>query len=176
MEPMAGSRARLLAAAALALALGAVQARADHVFTLSGVTFDDGGTATGMFTTSDDLKSLVSYDITTSGGTLAGFDYTTATTTSFSSLPTILVLETAGPDHLIELTFTGLTAAGAPIKIGQFDSFEQDPTGAHRQVTAGSVVGNAVPEPSSLALAGTATLAGLGLWVRRRRRAASRVG
>src|SRR4051794_33716196 len=93
MEPMAGSRARLLAAAALALALGAVQARADHVFTLSGVTFDDGGTATGMFTTSDDLKSLVSYDITTSGGTLAGFDYTTATTTSFSSLPTILVLE-----------------------------------------------------------------------------------
>ena len=35
--------------------------------------------------------------------------------------------------------------------------------------------GDAVPEPTSLALAGTAALAGLGLWARRRR-AASRVG
>jgi hypothetical protein len=118
---------------------------------------------------------LVNYDITTSGGTLTGFDYTPGTTTSFSSLPSILVVETASLDHLIQLTFTGLSVAGAPITIGQFDSFEQDPTGAHRQVVAGSVVGTAVPEPSSFALAATAVLAGLGLWTRRRR-AASRVG
>jgi PEP-CTERM motif len=167
---------RLLVATALVLSLGVVEARADHVFTLSGVTFDDGGTATGTFTTDNTLTNLVSYDITTSGGTLTGFDYTPATTSGgFSSLPTIIVLETASLDHLIQLTFTGLTVAGAPITIGQFDSFEQDPTGAHRQVIAGSVVGASVPEPSSLALAGTAALAGLGLWARRRR-AASRVG
>jgi hypothetical protein len=172
---LAGSAARLLAAAGLALALEAVEARADQVFTLSGVTFDDGGKATGTFSTNDALNSLVNYDITTSGGTLTGFEYTPATTSSFSSLPAILVLETSGLEHLIQLTFTGLTAAGAPITIGQFDSFEQDPTGAHRQVTGGSVVGAAVPEPSSLALAGTAAVAALGL-VARRRRAASRVG
>ena len=176
MGRMAGPGARLLAAAALALALGAVEVRADHIFTLSDVTFNDGGRATGMFTTNDALTSLVSYDILTSGGTLAGFDYTPGTTTSFSSLPAILVLETASLDHLIQLTFTGLTVAGAPITIGQFDSFEQVPGGTHRQVVAGSVVvGTAVPEPSSLVLAGTAALAGLGLWARRRR-AASRAG
>jgi MYXO-CTERM domain-containing protein len=175
MGRMAGSGARLLSAAALALALGAIEARADHIFTLSSVTFDDGGTATGTFTTNDALNSLVNYDITTSGGTLTGFDYTPGTTTSFSSLPSILVVETASLDHLIQLTFTGLTVAGAPITIGQFDSFEQDPTGAHRQVVAGSVVGTAVPEPSSFALAGTAALAALGL-LSRRRSAASRVG
>ena len=168
---MAGSGAGLLAAAALALAVGAVEARAEHVFTLSGVTFDDGGTATGTFTTNEALNSLVSYDITTSGGTLTGFEYTPVTSTSSSSsLPSIIVLETASLDHLIQLTFTGLTAAGAPITIGQFDSFEQDPSSAHRQVVAGSVVAAAVPEPSSLLTGGTAALAVLALRARYRRR------
>jgi hypothetical protein len=169
----AGSRGRLVAAAALVLALGAAQARADHVFTLSGVTFDDGGTATGTFTTDSALSNLVTYDITTSGGTLAGFEYTPATTISSStSLPGILVFSTASLDHLIEITFIspGLTTTGASILVGQFDSFEQVPGGDHRQILAGgSVIEAGVPEPSSLVLAGTAALAGLGLWARRRR-------
>jgi hypothetical protein len=171
MGRMAGSGARLLAAAALALALGAVEARADHIFTLSGVTFDDGTQATGMFTTNDALTGLVSFDITTVDGSILGFHYTPATAgSSSSSLPSIIVLEPSDLSHIIQLTFTGLTVAGAPIKIGQFDSFEQDASGVHRQVTAGSVVGSsAVPEPSSLAMAGTAALTVLGLWTRRRR-------
>jgi hypothetical protein len=166
---------RLFCALALALALGAVEARADHVFTLSGVTFDDGGTATGSFVTNDALDSLVSADITTAGGTNPGFNYTfpPGTSVSFSSLPIILVLEPAGLNNILELTFTnppGLTTTGAPILIGDNVSFEQLPSGAHRNVTAGSVVSaNAVPEPSSLVLAGTASLAGLGVWARRRR-------
>jgi hypothetical protein len=165
---MARPGTHLLAVAALALTLGTVEARANHIFTLSDVTFDDGGTASGTFTTNDTLNSLVDYDITTSGGTLTGFEYTPGTTISFSSLPSILVLETSSLDHLIQLTFTGLTEAGAPITIGQFDSFEQDPTGAHRQVIAGSVVGATVPEPPSLLLSGMAAgMAGLGLWARR---------
>ena len=174
MGRMAGSGARLLAVAALALGLGAVEARADHIFTLSGVTFDDGTSATGMFTTNDALTSLVSFDITTTTGAIAGFHYTPGTAGSGpTSLPTIIVLEPASLDHIIQLTFDGgLKLAGAPILIGQFDSFEQDANNTHRQVTGGSVVGGtAVPEPSSLALAGTAALAGLGLWARRRRRA-----
>ena len=117
MGRMAGSGARLLAAAALALALGAVEARADHIFTLSGVTFDDGTSATGTFTTNDALTSLVSFDITTTTGAIAGFHYTPATAGSGpTSLPAILVLEPASLDHIIQLTFNGgLTPAGAPI-------------------------------------------------------------
>jgi hypothetical protein len=167
MGRMAGSGARLLATAAPALAMGAVEAREDQVFTLSGVTFDDGGIASGTFSTNDALTSLVGFDITTSGGTLAGFEYVAGTAVSFSSLPSILVLETSDLSHLIQLTFTALTAAGSPIKIGEFDSFEQDPSRTHRQVTAGSVVG-AVPEPSSLLMGGIAAFAGLGMWARRR--------
>jgi hypothetical protein len=174
MVRTAGTGARLLTAAALALALGAVEARADHVFDLSNVTFDDGTLATGTFTTDNALTNLVTFDITTTSGAIAGFEYTPATAGSSStSLPGIIVLEPSNLDHIIELTFNGgLTLTGAPILIGQFDSFEQDSTNTHRAVVGGSVVAaGAVPEPSSLALAGTAALAGLGLWARRRRRA-----
>jgi hypothetical protein len=163
MGRMAGPRARILAAAALALALGAVEARADQIFILSGVTFDDGGTATGSFVTNDALDTLISANITTAGGTNPGFNYTfpPGTSVSFSSLPTILVLEPAGLTNILELTFTnppGLTTTGAPILIGDNISFEQVPSGAHRNVTAGSVVNaNAVPEPSSLVTGGVAT-------------------
>ena len=55
---------RFLAAAALALAVGAVDARADIVFELSGVTFSDGATATGTFTTDSGITSLLNFDIT----------------------------------------------------------------------------------------------------------------
>ena len=90
-----------------------------------------------MFTTNDALTSLLSFDITTTDGAIAGFHYTPGTAGSGpTSLPTIIVLEPASLDHIIQLTFNGgLTTAGVPILIGQFDSFEQDATGTHRQVT-----------------------------------------
>jgi PEP-CTERM motif len=177
MRRMARSGARLLAAAALTLVLGAVEARADIVFTLSGVTFDDGATATGTFTTNDSITSVLDWDITTSAGALPGFQFNkTNAPVNFSALPTILVLEDANPDHILQLGFIGgLTAAGALITPNDpAVSFEQAFT-AKRIVTGGSVVTGAVPEPSSLALAGMAVTAGLGLRARRRR-AASRVG
>ena len=161
---------RLLVATALVLSLGVVEARADHVFTLSGVTFDDGGTATGTFTTNDALSSLVSFDITTSPGTNIGFEYTPVTADSSSTaLPFILVLNTPPAlDNILELTFTNLSAAGAPITISTNDSFEQT-LNARRVVVSGQVVAAAVPEPSSLVMGGIATLAALGIWARRRR-------
>jgi hypothetical protein len=168
-------RERFLAAAVLALVVGVVDARADIVYDLSGVTFSDGTMATGTFTTNSAITSLLSYDITTTNGAIAGFEYTPATAGSSStSLPGIIVLEPADLSHIIELTFDGgLKAAGASILIGEFDSFEQDSNNVHRQVVSGSVVSaSAVPEPTSLALGGIAALAGLGLRATRRKWAA----
>src|SRR5258707_873160 len=45
-------------------------------FTLSGVTFDDGGRATGSFTYDSIANSLSNVDITTAGGSDPGTHYT----------------------------------------------------------------------------------------------------
>jgi hypothetical protein len=163
---------RLLASAALVLSLGAVEARADQVFTLSGVTFDDGGTATGTLTTNDALTSLVGFDITTSPGTSIGFHYTPATAGDPSTaLPFIVVLSTSSLDNILELTLTNLTVTGSPITLGTDDSFEQTPN-ARRVITGGELIAaGSVPEPSSLLMGGVAALTGMGIWTRRRRRA-----
>ena len=165
----------------LVLSLGAREARADIIYTFSGVQFSDGGTLTGTFTTDNAISTLLDFDVTTSTQPGFGFNYTFGTVNSGStSLPTILVFSTASLDNLLEVTFVapGLTATGAPILIGEFDSFEQGPPPAgapapHRQITAGEAIvrTNSVPEPSTMALAGIAALAGLLGYVRQRRRA-----
>lgn len=152
---------RLLSVVGTVLLLAAAPVSASVIFTFDGVTFDDGGMVDGSFTTSDDLMTLLDYDITTSGGTLVGFTYTPATAPlNFSSLPSILVVETTTNDPILQLTFTGLTSSGGAITLGTADSFEQ--VGAdHRDVTAGavSVATTAVPEPSTLALLAIGALA-----------------
>ena len=66
-----------LAAAFSFFAIGHSQeAKADVVYVLSGVTFDDGGTATGSFTINTS-GYLESYNITTTlGSTISGYSYT----------------------------------------------------------------------------------------------------
>jgi hypothetical protein len=162
---------RFLSAVGIALFMAAGQASANIIFTFSGVTFSDGASLTGTFTTNDALTSLINYNITTSLGAIAGFNYTPATSISTStSLPGIIVVETASLDHILEVTFNGgLKPAGASILIGQFDSFEQAGTAnpVHRQITAGSAAPAAVvPEPGTLLLLG-AGLAGVGALRRR---------
>jgi hypothetical protein len=162
---------RLVFLLTLAASFAAGHASANIMYSFSGATFSDGGTLTGTFTTNDARNSLVTFDVTTSGGSLMGFHYTPATAISFSSLPAILVLETSTLTHLIQVTFSGLTAAGAPITIGALASFEQDPSGTHRQIVAGAAVASttSVPEPSTLALVSISVLGLLG-FVRRRPR------
>lgn len=155
---------RGLAAASL---LVAGQAVANINYTFSGVTFSDGGTLTGTFTTNDAINSLLSYNVTTSPGAGGlGFTYTSGTSSSASTaLPSIIVLNTPpGLEHILQVTFNpSLLATGSPILPGNninFASFEQSLT-ARRDIVSGSAVvaTAAVPEPETYAL----MLAGLGL-------------
>ncbi len=165
----------------LALSLSAGHALANITYTFLGATFNDGGTLNGTFTTNDPRTSLLDYNITTSAGAGGlGFNYTTVNSVSTAgSLPFIIVLDApslANPTNILEVTFSGgLLPAGAPITIGQFDSFEQHTiatTTTARQITAGSVVAGvaSVPEPETYGM----LLAGLGLlgFIARRRKAA----
>ncbi len=164
---------QLLSCLGIVFFLAAGQASANIIYTFSGVTFDDGGTLTGTFTTNDAITALIDFDITTSAGTGIGFHYTPATAGSSStSLPAILVLSTATLDNILQVTFSGgLTATGAPILIGTADSFEQTTAPARRDITAGSViVAGSVPEPATIGLLGMGVL-GLLASIRRRRQA-----
>ncbi|MDB5809633.1 MAG: hypothetical protein JWN94_1755 [Betaproteobacteria bacterium] len=157
----------------LALSLTAGQALANISYTFSGVTFSDGGTLTGNFTTNDAISSLLNYNITTSPGAGGlGFNYTPATSNSTStSLPSILVLSTTALDNILQVTFTSLTATGSPITINTFASFEQH-LNARRDITAGSAVVAAVPEPENYAMM-LAGLGWLGFIARRRKQSAA---
>jgi len=162
---------QLLSAVGLVLFLTAGQASANIIYTFSGVTFSDGGTLTGTFTTNDTFNALLDFNITTSAGVGLGFTYNPGTAGSGStSLPAIIVLSTTTLDEILQVTFNGgLTALGAPILIGTFDSFEQAGT-PRRDITAGSaIVSNGVPEPWTISLLGIGVL---GLLAARRRRQA----
>jgi hypothetical protein len=157
--------------AALAMLLLSAAASANSVvWTLDGVTFDDGGTASGQFTLDADRQVLRPWSISVAGGNTANFP---ALTYSFGTNSTASTFNGGNPQDTIVFELTdgslrqlritpsaALTDSGGTIALdlatahnesGGVECFNCGPA---RIVTAGSLVG--VPE--ALLVAPTPTL------------------
>lgn len=148
-----------LAGAAIALALaGALPAGASILhFTLSGVTFDDGGTASGSFTRNTAGGIITDFDvITTPGSVLSGFDYNTSDASGFDGFEPNSVMLSVLSDPISEYVIFSfdrpLTAPGS-YNLVTSDSFECLNCSPFRYVTGGSAVAvSGVPEPATWAM------------------------
>ena len=168
-----------LAGLAAGLVLGAVPgARASSIlWTLENVTFDDGGTAHGTFTTDSATGGLLGFDIvTTPGTTLAGFTYNPQTVNfvdnNLDQLNSFLIGNDIIPiPYDLQLTFVHPLTAGLPVDpiipgnppVAAY-SLECNDCNPFRFVESGFAV---APEPATLAVFGIG-LAGLGVALRRR--------
>jgi hypothetical protein len=132
-------------------------------WTLEGVTFDDGGTASGTFSIDSSTGDLVSYDITTTDGTtLVGtvFDPSTAPFVAYGDYgPNSFLLLTVAGTRYITLEFLNpLTSGGTDPIIPGYDpvsntgSYECNNCAPARFVTAGEATSLPVPEPSTWAM------------------------
>jgi hypothetical protein len=144
-------------------------ARADVNWTLSGVTFNDGGTASGIFTTTDS-GSLLTWDIATTNALLSPVaTYDSSITGNTSNLPTATSFDIFTPSSELQLTFASLSL---DLSLANYN------TVGVATITSGTTVsgfplhsvseGAAVPEPISMAVLGTGLL-GLGAARLRRR-------
>jgi hypothetical protein len=130
------------------------------VWSLSGVAFSDGGTATGSFTFDADTSAYSAIDIQTAGGSIPGTLYLD-TDTSLPALGAFIFIAfpVASPglgtqEFLLQFS-SALTDAGGvdPASFGAEGpcvSAACDGFTGLRNVTSGSVT--AAPEPSSFAL------------------------
>jgi hypothetical protein len=140
-------------------------------WTLDGVTFDDGGIASGSFVYDADVCCTI-FDVnihTTAGTSMTGADYLTNSSLAGNATG----LNPTGTTGTLLLLFAeGLTNAGGSIALLPgpcFASceFRSEPISATRGVLTGSIT--AVPIPAAVWLFGS----GLGLlgWLRRRQSA-----
>jgi len=150
-------------------------------WTLEGVTFDDGGTASGTFSTDSSTGDIVSYDITTTGTAVLGAVYDPSNApfvaNNVSGPNSFRLILGTGLQYL-NLTFQNpLTSGGIdPIVIGNYQasdtaqSWECNNCFPIRLVSAGEASSLATPEPSTWAmmLVGFAALAFAGYRFSRR--------
>ena len=141
-------------------------------WSLSGVTFDDGGAASGSFVYDASTNTVSSVNVvTTAGTTFVGATYT-GVNPGFAPLSNeiVLVPNPSLPDltgtFVLDLYFadSSLTNAGGTVSLaglgGEYTCADSGCTGpnfdVYRLMTTGSVVGTpvATPEPSVLLLLG----------------------
>ena len=129
-------------------------------WTLSGVTFDDGGTASGTFSTDSTNGNLLTYNITTTlGSTLGGAVYDSTTSFIFcnncdtaNSFLTII----NGYSRYIELAFVNpLTSLGVDSLVpgnlsnNLLGSWECNNCSLFRNVVSGEAFSGVTPLPST---------------------------
>lgn len=166
---------------------------------LSGVTFDDGTTATGTFSYDAATDMLLSYSIAVQDGTLPAFTYTAAnaanscakvaggndlrTGCNTNDQANEIFLGASDGSHALSLYLASALGANggnvALLTAGNYQSYEIDPAYDYRIVTAGSlasVQAAAVPEPASIALVGIAMTGMFGAARMQRRRKQGKQG
>jgi hypothetical protein len=172
----------LIGSAALAiLAAASAPVHASVIdWTLEGVTFDDGGTASGTFSIDSSTGHLLSYDITTTAGSVLGgmtYDASTVFVVEYGVYGpnSFLLFTLGGPtgSEYITLEFLNpLTSGGVDPIVAGYDpisntgSYECYNCAPFRLVTAGEATTSPVPEPATWAmmLAGFAGLGFAGYW------------
>ena len=150
----------------VAMVLAAHAAQASPVlWTMSGVTFDDGAVATGSFVFDADTLAYSEIDIiTTAGPVLPGDSYVLMHPLfppSSHHLTLVADLPLAVGVHAMNLSFSDdLTNAGGVVQLGPFiNGIEGNCTSAgcfgvnpFREIAVGELRGTAVPEPAAMAL------------------------
>lgn len=168
-------RAPFVAALALVAALSCGVALATPVtWTLTGVTFSDGASATGSFKYDASTNTYSDWSIAVGAGTMSAFTYDTSDSmlmTWYNADATGVGIWSNSPTRYINLNFaSALTNAGGTVSLSalslgplygsSLDSWECGNCAGLRYISGGSLVGlRTVPEPASLLLVGAALLA-----------------
>ncbi|RJG00424.1 PEP-CTERM sorting domain-containing protein [Noviherbaspirillum sedimenti] len=154
----------LLLALPLALLLAAPAMASPLLWTLVGVTFDDGGSASGTFSTDSTTGSLLSYDIvTTSGSAAPGFHFDGVGDSKyadnyFGPNSFVIVNDTPFAFPILAFAFSdALTSGGVnALLVGSFPygSFQSNNDSSEKRliVSGNATTETTVPEPAPLAL------------------------